>query len=250
MILMTFLLGIAITYLDSFPDLKSRKGANGVQVHNLKGASSKPAVDNSMILPSDQIKNNIQPSQKEKKQEGKKKDSKVMIQEKENIYDDKWDPNHNCSYKCKSDRLGNETPLFAGEAMCNKQYRFGMTEDGDFLVHDCESNVKQVFYSSPYNKGDKKDEKVPTIYFKLKENGVFRVISEDEQKEKTVMYEHKPKRTVYKTEQCLEKPALGCPYLHLRKTGQVVINWIDEDSKEWVDRYIDKIYPKLYPKDE
>jgi len=264
---MTFLLGIAITYLDSFPDLPvkgGRKGANDpVEVHNLKGTTQKPdgAEDTSMMLPSGQIKSNVKPSNNEKKHEskvmnkemdkiygdkkhdGKKQESKVMNKEKDKIFDD-------CAYECKTDRLGNETPLYAGEALCHKQYRFGMTKDGDFLVHDCEANVKQVFYSSPYNKGEKEGEKVPTMFFKLKDDGTFRVVSKDENDKKTILYEHKPKRTIYKTEHCLKRPALGCPYLHLRGTGLVVINWIDKESKKWMDRYIHKIYPELYPNDE
>jgi len=261
-ILVTFLFGIAVTYLDVFPDLKARKAATGgkgnsgvvKEVHNLKGSNknkSKSKPDPSMMLPGDEIKNNIQPSNKGDKAENKKKaKSKVMNKEKKSIYDDQWDPKHNCHYECKTDRLGNEIDLNAGEALCNRQYRFGMTKDGDFLAHDCETNVKQVFYSSPYNKKGKKDEKVPKIYFKLKEDGSFRVVTKDANKEKTVLYEHKPKRKVYFQAQCLEKPALPCPYLHLRETGLVVINWIDQETNDWMDRYIDKIYPQLYPKNE
>lgn len=257
---MTFLFGIAVACLDVFPDLKARTvGGKSVEVHNLKG-SSKTVVaaaegeeDPSMILSAEEIKNNIQPSKEEKNQQknhgAKKRDtSKVMNNEKKSIYDDNWDPDHNCPYECKSDRIGNEVNLNAGEALCNRQYRFGMTKDGDFLAHDCQSNAMQVFYSSPYNKGDKKGEKVPKIYFKLKQDGTFRVVTEEENKEKKTLYEHKPKRKVYYQAQCLDKPALSCPYLHLRETGLVVINWIDKETNVWMDRYVDKIYPQLYPK--
>ncbi|CAJ1948445.1 unnamed protein product [Cylindrotheca closterium] len=263
-ILVTFLFGIAITYLDIFPDLKARKaaaagggnGGNGdvMKVHNLKGSgkSSSGGGDPSMILSPNELKNNIQSKNKpqdnkEKNQDGKKKDtSKVMDKEKKSIYDDNWDPKHNCNYECKTDRLANEINLYAGEALCNHQYRFGMTQGGDFVAHDCDSNVKQVFYKN--NKGDKikKGEKV---YFKLKEDGTMRVVSKEADKEKTILYEQKPKRKVYSQAQCLEKPALPCPYLHLRETGLVVLNWIDQETNDWMDRYVDRIYPELYPKE-
>ncbi|KAL3942713.1 MAG: hypothetical protein SGBAC_003158 [Bacillariaceae sp.] len=249
LILVTFLFGIAITYLDAFPDLKARKASN------LKGGSSgvkrEENPDKAMILSRGQIKPNIQASKdsNKKNNNGTKKDvSKVHNKEEKSIYDDNWDPNHNCAYECKTDRLANEVPLYAGEALCNRQYRFGMSVDGDFLVHNCETNVKQVFYSFKNDK--KKAKQVPKIYFKLKEDGKFRVVTKDDGKnEKTILFEHLPKRKVSAQKQCLDKPALPCPYLHLRETGLVVLNWIDQETNESMDRYIDRIYPKLYPKD-
>jgi hypothetical protein len=171
----------------------------------------------------------------------KQEQKENAIEEVERDYEDKKKTSSTCDYVCQTqtpqaERLGNNMPLYAGQAMCKNEQRFGLNQNGDLVSHDCETDKQEILWER------KKISSPSSISFLMKDDGFFQIYSKS-----TVIWESKPKRTVYNSSKCLNKPQLDCPYLHLRKTGMVVLNWIDQDTGEWMDRDMKRIYTEIFP---
>jgi hypothetical protein len=139
-----------------------------------------------------------------------------------------------CDYDCQTDRLGHMTPLYSGQAICNHEYRFGLSSrDGTTSLrwHNCDSGDIVALYST-----NKKQE--DTVYFELQEDATFQIRSGS----KEILWEKPSTRKIHATPECLQDPDLDCPYLHLHKHGNVVLNWINDDNGEWMDRNIQRCY--------
>ncbi|KAL3933984.1 MAG: hypothetical protein SGBAC_010165 [Bacillariaceae sp.] len=150
-----------------------------------------------------------------------------------------------CNYTCRTDRLPHESALYPGQVLCSQMHRFGMTEAGDFVLQDCQLNKQTIFWSA--QEAQLKSDQYP-IHFEMQKNGYFQIISDPSGK---VLFEQHPKRNVTYHHMCLhEKPKLDCPYLHLRGSGMVVLNWIDDDAHKWMDRDMKQQYVALFPADE
>lgn len=130
---------------------------------------------------------------------------------------------------CQTDRMGHETPLFAGQALCNHQFRFGITPRGSFEWYDCAQQVTRVIYKNR------------TIsYFSMSSAGVFRVMDLNNQ----TIWQKKPKMNISYTKQCLSRPLLDCPYLHLHRDGVLVLNSIE--NGQWSDRNVERAFDGLF----
>jgi len=150
-----------------------------------------------------------------------------------------------CNYTCRTDRLPHESPLYPGQVLCNQMHRFGMTDEGEFFLQDCQLDTRTVFWSA--QEAQLTPDQYP-IHFEMQKNGYFQIISDPSGQ---VLLEQHPKRNVTFHHMCLHKnPKLDCPYLHLRETGMVVLNWIDDDKHKWMDRDMKQQYVGLFPDDE
>jgi hypothetical protein len=150
--------------------------------------------------------------------------------------------NNDCIYDCQTDRLGHKTPLFTGQALCNHQYRFGLTHEGVFQWHDCDTHQTHVFYTPTTTTTTTTNNQVS--YFEMQEDAAFQLYSYDNQVVWKKASTRQPK--IHFSAHCLSRPLLDCPYLHLHKSGDVVLNWIDDNNGKWVDRNIKRCYNDLF----
>ncbi len=134
-------------------------------------------------------------------------------------------------YDCQTDRIGHETPLLAGQALCNDVFRFGVTPDGIFQWHDCAAPLTKVIY-----------ENTTISYFSMSSEGTFRVMDANDK----VIWRKEPKVSISYYKECLPRPLLDCPYLHLHKDGTVVLNSIESRTGIWSDRNIERAFDDLF----
>lgn len=161
-----------------------------------------------------------------------------------------------CDYECsplnkkrKTERLGHNTPLYKGQAICNHDQRLGISHEGVFQLHDCLSDTVQVFF----NASSWVSSPTSMLYFEMSEAATFQIWvrsnkTDEEENDPVVIWEEPTVRTTMQvTPQCLSPPLLDCPYLHLRKGGMlVVLNWINSETNEWMDRDIRRCYKHLF----
>lgn len=134
-------------------------------------------------------------------------------------------------YDCQTDRLGHNTPLLRGQALCNDIFRFGITHDGVFQWHNCAAPLTKVIY-----------ENSTIFYFTMTSHGALQLIDDDDM----LMWQKEPKISISYTKECLHRPLLDCPYLHLHKDGVLVLNSIDSTTGRWSDRKIEKAFDDLF----
>ncbi|KAL3933867.1 MAG: hypothetical protein SGBAC_010214 [Bacillariaceae sp.] len=145
-----------------------------------------------------------------------------------------------CNYTCRTDRLPLESPLYPGQALCNEAHRFGMTDDGDLFLQDCQLHTTATFWSAAQN--DVPENQFP-IHFELQRNGYIQVLSDPTNH---VLFEAQPKTEITFHRLCLARPKLHCPYLHLHPDGVLVLNWIDDTNNgEWKVDNVLNVYPEL-----
>ena len=121
-------------------------------------------------------------------------------------------------------------------------YRFGMNDGAELFLQDCQLNTTTIFWSA-------KDEQLThdqyPVHFEMKKNGYFYILSDPTGQ---ILLEKHPKRTITYHHMCLyPKPKLDCPYLHLHPDGVLVLNWIDDDNNQWMDRDVKQQYVGLFP---
>jgi hypothetical protein len=163
-----------------------------------------------------------------------KNDVIIVDNDKSNAPSSPQPQSNDCDYDCQTDRLGHKMPLYTGQALCNDQYRFGLTLDGFFQWHDCDTNQKHIFYT-PTSVSNQ------VSYFEMLEDATFQLVSND----KKVVWKEPSTSQIHYTAECLHDPQLDCPYLHLHKSGDVVMNSIDDNGK-WVARNIKRCYENLF----
>lgn len=118
-------------------------------------------------------------------------------------------------FKAKTGRLAHNSPLYAGEAICQHQYMFGVTNDGVFQWKDCATNKTKVFYNSS----------VDDVYFVMMPDASWNIYENGRLK-----WKEECNLDVQFYPQCLSHVHLDCPYIHLRKRGHIVLNFIDDDG--------------------
>lgn len=136
-------------------------------------------------------------------------------------------------FKHSTDRLGHKKPLYAGEAICHHQYMFGVTIDGAFQWQDCSTNTTKIFYKSSAD----------DVYFVMKPDASWNVYENGQLKWKEECH-----LDVHFYPQCLSHVGLDCPYIHLRKSGRIVLNFIDENGS-WEALSASQLYDSV-DKDE
>ena len=144
-------------------------------------------------------------------------------------------PGQTCDqlFDCISDRLGQNEPMSAGQAICSRdgRYAFAMelsqsNNSVSLVWKDCGTGETKNYY----RKGDAGD------YFTMDENANFAVHGSEGQ----IKWEKDCRVSVKRYPQCLSKPMYDCPYLHLHRGGVVVLNYID--GWDWISRNIKKMY--------
>lgn len=170
-------------------------------------------------------------------------------------------------YDCQTDRIGHESPLCPGQAICSThrdhQYAFGLSADGVFQWQDCLSGETVVFYNgtaaadASAGGGTTADSSSCDLHFVMAVNASFQIFqqtttthnddSDHDQKRLLLLWQSDCKKHVAFYPQCLApRPVLDCPYLHLHSGGNVVLNWIDQEG-DWQSRNIQRVYPGLFP---
>jgi len=147
-----------------------------------------------------------------------------------------------CNYTCRTDRLPHESPLYPGQVLCNQMYRFGMTDEGELFLQNCQLDIFTAFWSA---KEEQLTQDQYPIHFEMNKNAYFQIISDPTGQ---VLFEKHPKRNITYHYMCLHsKPKLDCPYLHLHPDGVVALNWIDDDDGRWMVRDAKQQYAGLFP---
>lgn len=147
------------------------------------------------------------------------------------------------NFGCLSDRIGHFQWVQQGEALCNNQHRFGLTKAGVLIKEVCgEDGVSTrttiPLLSHPSAKG-----------FRMTDHGHFQLVASIDvapDAPMEVLQEAIPTVSIVPTGQCLSRPVLECPYLHLHKSGDLVLNYINTDGS-WSDRKASKIFPDIFP---
>mmetsp|Transcript_28172 Transcript_28172/g.46669 ORF Transcript_28172/g.46669 Transcript_28172/m.46669 type:complete len:247 (-) Transcript_28172:107-847(-) len=137
-----------------------------------------------------------------------------------------------CSQTGHEDRLGHNVRLNAGQAICNDDYQFGITSEGALVWQDCSSSLPPVvvLHQDP-----------TATWFQMTDTATFQLLDDSNQ----VLWEATSKQEVHFTPKCLSNPQLDCPYLHLHKSGDVVLNYIDGNGS-WNDRKVRRSFPDLF----
>jgi hypothetical protein len=84
-------------------------------------------------------------------------------------------------------------PIYVGQALCNAQYRFGLTSVGFFQWQDCISDETHVLYTG----GERKLE-----YFEITETGTLQLFSSDED----LVWEKESTRDIHASKECRHNP--------------------------------------------
>lgn len=140
---------------------------------------------------------------------------------------------------CLLDRLGNgkNFRLGVGKAICRENFMFGFTTMGVFQWKNCDTNETRVMFDGSHGGG-----MYPDMFFELKENASLNIYNGDE-----LLWQRNCTQKVSLTRECLNDPLLDCPYLVLhRGGGDVVLNFVDDNTTDWVDRKIKRVYHNLY----
>ena len=140
-----------------------------------------------------------------------------------------------CDYDCQTDRGGHNTLFSKGQALCNHQYRFGLNQEGVFQWQDCDTNEIRVVYNATG----------AARAMQMTDKGTFEVYSDAAGS--SLIWSKPSNRFIEVTKECLHPhPTLDCPYLHLHKSGDVVLNWIDKEKNQWMARNILRCYEDLF----
>lgn len=162
----------------------------------------------------------------------------------------------NCThiFTCQTDRMGYFQWMHRGQALCNDVHRFGLTLDGALIKEVCGGD-----FGSGEGNGDSDGTSAQTFVllhqdpsaeaFQMTDHGHFQLVSSTlEGGESSVLWEAIPTIQIEPTPVCLSQPKLDCPYLHLHKSGDLVLNSIQSDGS-WSDRKARKVFPDLFQKD-
>jgi hypothetical protein len=147
-------------------------------------------------------------------------------------------------HHCLTDRIGNgdRFRLGIGKAVCNQNYMFGFTTDGVFQWKNCETNETRVMFDgSSHLDGD--DDKGGSMYFELSDDASISIHKADQ-----IMWSRNCTKTVSPTLECYDDPFLDCPFLHLHagNAGDVILNYVDDQTNNWADRKMNRIYQNLF----
>jgi hypothetical protein len=147
------------------------------------------------------------------------------------------------SFECLTDRIGHFQWIQQGQALCNDRRRFGLTTRGELVKETCGDALTNlttdVLMSNSNAQG-----------FRMTDHGHFQLVLSTEgapyaDNISNLLQDAAPSIRIEPTGQCLSQPKLECPYLHLRKSGDLVLNSINTDGS-WSDRKVSKIFPDLF----
>jgi hypothetical protein len=82
------------------------------------------------------------------------------------------------------------------------------------------------------------------------DDGTFQLVDgdsdEDNEDKVIVLWEKAPNRDIHYSSECLSNPVLDCPYVHLHKSGDIVLNSINEDTGKWMDLNAKRAYDPFF----
>ena len=136
-----------------------------------------------------------------------------------------------CNYTCMTDRLPRESPpLYPGHVSCNQEHRFGMNDDGEFILHDCNLNTTIILLSSD----DLSHKTSIRFILKYKRMAIFKSFLI---RLATSWWTNIPNAIYpFVINVCTHNQKLDYPYLQLHPDGVVILNWIDDETGEWNER--------------
>ena len=166
------------------------------------------------------------------------------------------------------DRLGHNAPMFKGQALCNGDedrypgvlFQFGLTYQGALVWQNCSSldpteSRRLILHNASAE--DASIASLPTdkVWFQMTEDATWQiqVASQSDNSELSVdtVWEHavqNQNQVVQASPRCLGgRPVLDCPYIHFRRHGDVIMNYIAAGTGAWVACKSRKIcYPDLF----
>jgi hypothetical protein len=149
------------------------------------------------------------------------------------------------SFDCLTDRIGHFKWIERGQALCNDNQFFGLTLSGELIkaTTSCGNTTERVVLHDD----------LLAEAFQMTDHGHFMLVKDlvtIKEKNSTtpskILWEAEPTIKINPTGICLSQLQIECPYLHLRKSGDLVLNSINEDGS-WSDRKVSVIFPDLFP---
>ena len=182
------------------------------------------------------------------------------------------------------DRLTHNAPIYAGQALCNGDpekypdvtFQFGMTRSGRRLVwQNCSltnrndskvivlANIVDLFPTSTTtnddddNNNNNKDNH-HHVYFQMTPQATWQILqntsttttnnNKNGRPNNIILWQHEVQNQnqIVQPSACLSNPKLDCPYIHFRRHGDVIMNYIGNQG--WVACKSKKIcYADLFP---
>ena len=152
-------------------------------------------------------------------------------------------------------RYGHFQWIKRGQALCNDVHRFGLTMSGELVKSSFDATGSTVNSCDDGSESSSSSRVVlhqdPTAEaFQMTDRGHFVLVKDFETNGigATVVWEAFPNIDIEPSPGlCLSNPPLQCPYLHLRRSSDIVLNSINSIDGSWSDRKVSKLFPDLFP---
>ena len=152
-------------------------------------------------------------------------------------------------------RYGHFQWIKRGQALCNDVHRFGLTMSGELVKSSFDATGSTVNSCDDGSESSSSSRVVlhqdPTAEaFQMTDRGHFVLVKDFETNGigATVVWEAIPNIDIEPSPGlCLSNPPLQCPYLHLRRSSDIVLNSINSIDGSWSDRKVSKLFPDLFP---
>ena len=151
-------------------------------------------------------------------------------------------------------RYGHFQWIKRGQALCNDVHRFGLTMSGELVKSSF--NATTIPGSSCDDGSESSSSSRVVLHqdltaeaFQMTDQGHFVLVKDLETDGiGTVVWEAVPNIDIEPSPGfCISNPPLQCPYLHLRRSSDIVLNSINSIDGSWSDRKVSKIFPDLFP---
>jgi len=184
------------------------------------------------------------------------------------------------------DRLGHDAPMHKGQALCNSDdetfpgvlYQFGLTPSGALVWQKCSSlnpsDSELVVLRAASTNNDTNDPSslssslslLPRekVWFQMTSDATWQIIVANDDGQEfdsptttttsntslTVVWEQAVQNRplpIQESPRCLnKKPVLDCPYIHFRRHGDIIMNYIDPNDGWVACKSHKKCYPDLW----
>ncbi|KAG7365448.1 hypothetical protein IV203_038652 [Nitzschia inconspicua] len=149
------------------------------------------------------------------------------------------------AFECLTDRIGHFDWIKQGQALCNDEHRFGLTKSGILIMESC-GNSETGTNRTTVTLMSHLDAKG----FRMTDHGNFQLVASvdvaaDVTNDDNILEDAIPIVPIEPTGRCLNRPVMECPYLHLHKSGDLVLNSVNSDGS-WSDRKASKVFPDLF----
>jgi len=172
------------------------------------------------------------------------------------------------------DRLGHDAPMHKGQALCNGDeetfpgvlFQFGLTPSGALVWQKCSSrnpsDSELIVLRTASTNNETNDPSslslslslLPRekVWFQMTSDATWQIIAanDDDDTSLTVVWEQAVQNRpfpIQESPRCLnDRPVLDCPYIHFRRHGDIIMNYIDPNDGWVACKSHKKCYPDLW----